>query len=39
MPHASLLVLEKSGHWPHVEEMDAYNAALLKYLTGTLAAH
>jgi pimeloyl-ACP methyl ester carboxylesterase len=34
MPHAALLVLEKSGHWPHVEEMDAYNAAVLRYLTG-----
>lgn len=33
MPHASLLVLEKSGHWPHIEEMDAYNAAVLRYLT------
>jgi 2-hydroxy-6-oxonona-2,4-dienedioate hydrolase len=39
IPHPSLLVLEKSGHWPHVEEMDDYNAAVLKYLTGTLAAH
>lgn len=37
MPHASLLVLEKSGHWPHIEEMDAYNAAVLRYLTGQVA--
>jgi 2-hydroxy-6-oxonona-2,4-dienedioate hydrolase len=34
MPHASLYVLEKSGHWPHIEEMDAYNAAVLGYLVG-----
>jgi pimeloyl-ACP methyl ester carboxylesterase len=32
MPNASLVVLEKSGHWPHIEEMDAYNAAVLRYL-------
>lgn len=38
MPHASLLVLEQSGHWPHVEEMDAYNGAVLRYLTGVLSA-
>ena len=38
MPHASLYVLEKSGHWPHVEEMDAYNGAVLRYLTGAAVA-
>lgn len=32
MAHASLCVLEHSGHWPHIEEAEAYNGLLLDFL-------
>lgn len=34
MPHATLQVLENSGHWPHVEEAEAYNRLLRALLAG-----
>jgi 2-hydroxy-6-oxonona-2,4-dienedioate hydrolase len=30
--NASLVILEKSGHWPHIEERDAFNAAVTQFL-------
>lgn len=32
LPHASLRVLEASGHWPHIEEATSYNELLLDFL-------
>ena len=34
MPHATLQVLENSGHWPHVEESEEYNRLVKGFLAG-----
>ena len=37
LPHAKLIILEKSAHWPQWEEADAFNEAHIAFLTGNAA--
>jgi proline iminopeptidase len=33
LPNKQLIVFKKSGHFPFIEETDAYNDAVLKFLS------
>lgn len=33
LPHGELAVFEDSGHWPHVEEQDAFHTKVIDFLT------
>ncbi len=35
LPKARKVIFEKSGHMPHVEEADAFNALMLEFLETT----